>query len=64
MRSFEIKKILNVKQASKFKNRKRDKGANNGKKGSAVTKSEKRRDKAKKDIKKAKKATKGKQRKV
>ncbi len=60
----KLKKMLKVKQAPKFKNRKRDKGANNGKKGSAVTKSEKRRDKAKKDIKKAKKATKGKQRKV
>ena len=56
--------MLKIKQAPKFKNRKRDKGANSGKKGSAVTKSEKRRDKAKKDIKKAKKAAKGKQRKV
>jgi nucleolar protein 12 len=60
----KLKKMLKVKQAPKFKNRKRDKGANNGKKGSAVTKSEKRRDKVKKDIKKAKKASKGKQRKV
>ena len=60
----KLKKMLKIKQAPKFKNRKRDKGANSGKKGSAVTKSEKRRDKAKKDIKKAKKAAKGKQRKV
>ena len=60
----KLKKFLKVKQAPKFKSKKRDKGANNGKKGSAVTKSEKRRDKAKKGLKKAKKAAKGKQRKV
>ena len=51
----ELKKILRVKQAPKFKNRKRDKGANNnGKKGLDVTKSEKNQ--KKKSHKKAAKA--------
>lgn len=57
-------KYLKVKKPPKFKDRKRDKKANNGIKGSAVTKGERRRGKEKKTLKRAKKALKGKKRKT
>ena len=57
-------KYLKIQKTPKFKDRKKDKRANNGIKGSAVTKGEKRRGKDKKNMKLAKKALKGKKRKV
>jgi RNA recognition motif-containing protein len=57
-------RYLKIQKAPKFKDRKRDKKANNGIKGSAVTKGEKRKGKDKKNMKRAKKMLKGKKRKV
>ena len=57
-------KYLKIQKTPKFKDRKKDKRANNGIKGAAVTKGEKRRGKAKKNMKLAKKALKGKKRKT
>jgi len=57
-------KFLKISKTPKFKDRKKDKNANNGIKGSAMTKGEKRRGKEKKGIKMAKKQAKGKKRKV